>query len=1150
MFSLGILEPATPGPVPGTVNVYQQAQRSAELLETAQHLKRTPDGQKILFPQPTDDPNDPLNWPLWKRDAILGVLCLVAVLSTVASPLLAADSTTLAILFATTFEKAALLTAYHLLGVAVGGAIFVPTARIWGKRHLFLLGALLMIASSAWGGSTHVGHNYTSLLWARIFQGVALAPFEGLINACVGDLYFVHERGPRMAFTNTCLFGGAFLTPVFVGMIASTKSLGWQWTFFFLAIFMGPGFLLLLFFAPETAYRRPQSLDLDLLADDAALTKTEYIDEEARPRADKTVHDMQISESTPPKATLLQTLSPFDGRKTDESFFKLFLRPFPLFFHPAILWACLTQGVIIGWTVMVGVILSLLFLGPPLFFNEEKAGYMYTSAFIGSILGLFLSGLFSEYVTNWCVRKNNGTYEPEFRILLVIPTLVFSCIGLYGFGITAQGVTREKYHWIVPEVFLAFILIAMVMAAVASAQYLLDAHREIAVEGFTNLIIFKNVFSFILAFYAYDWVFRRGISYMFICFGSIQIAICALSVPMYVLGKRNRKFFHDHDILATLKLRSERVHDQHGKDKTAVRGNDSTAPVTVELILMNPRYAVEPGVRTISTVATSTASEESLRIARAWLDECTYNHMKCTANSNMAMDSGLGAEESTWKPTHLLDVSIRGPGGAQGVRLVDSSSLDPQSEYVTLSHVWGRQKGVRLHKGTVAALRHGVAASSLPRTFAEAAMVALTLGFRYLWIDALCIMHDSEQEALREISMMDRIYGGGVLNLAATAAKDDTLGLIAERDVMALQPCVVSVTGLGIEEGLYKCLRSTVWQDLINSSPLVKRAWVLQERALARRTLHFTRNELLWECQQMCSSEVFPKGLPATMKGGVRDKDTFDKRVHHQRHGNWASLVKQYSRGRLSYSSDKLLALGGLARQYMHRNKLSSSDYVCGMWRSMLPQALLWKVDNGVRPKKWRAPSWAWTSIDGEVTLPDVRQPEVGQDVCLQIIQALVTTKADDPFGQVESARLQVRGFMARGLLRRTHDYWGQSRSSGSNVGGIGQLELDAACFDERLPKLTAMASHHGLAEQVEVYLLPVVDSTDRVDGLILCSNLKRGEFRRLGSFQALTKHDPRLVNLDGRFDHAPGVADGSGSGTGSGGERYASDCTYLITLV
>jgi MFS family permease len=90
---------------------------------------------------------------------------------------------------------------------------------------LYLLGTVIVIASSAWGGAT--GRNYKSLLWARIFQGIGLAPFEALVNASVGDLYFVHERGVRMAVSNLALFGGAFFTPVLVGKIADT--MGWEW---------------------------------------------------------------------------------------------------------------------------------------------------------------------------------------------------------------------------------------------------------------------------------------------------------------------------------------------------------------------------------------------------------------------------------------------------------------------------------------------------------------------------------------------------------------------------------------------------------------------------------------------------------------------------------------------------------------------------------------------------------------------------------------------------------------------------------------------------------------------------------------------------------------------------------------------------------
>ena len=74
----------------------------------------------------------------------------------------------------------ALATGYHLLGVGVAGFLFIASARVWGKRHLYLLGTILIIVSSAWGGAT--GTNYKSLLWARIIQGVGLAPFEVLVS--------------------------------------------------------------------------------------------------------------------------------------------------------------------------------------------------------------------------------------------------------------------------------------------------------------------------------------------------------------------------------------------------------------------------------------------------------------------------------------------------------------------------------------------------------------------------------------------------------------------------------------------------------------------------------------------------------------------------------------------------------------------------------------------------------------------------------------------------------------------------------------------------------------------------------------------------------------------------------------------------------
>ena len=295
------------------------------------------------MPQPSDDANDPLNWPLWRRDLITGILCLLSVIASTLSPLLAANTLTLVLYFGKSLTQIALLTGWHLLGVGVAGFFFVPSARVFGKRHLYLLGTLIIFVSSVWGGASNLSnmssdHAYASLAAARFFQGVGLAPFEALVNASVGDLYFVHERGKRMALSNLSLFGGAFFTPVIAGKMTST--IGWEWTFYMIAIFTAAMFPLVVLLVPETAFVRDAHFNTDMtMTDDSEFQK--------RGEELQSIHDPP----PPPKIVSKQNLKIFNGRKTDENFFKLLFRPFPLFAHPGILWSCLIQGTMIGWTV-------------------------------------------------------------------------------------------------------------------------------------------------------------------------------------------------------------------------------------------------------------------------------------------------------------------------------------------------------------------------------------------------------------------------------------------------------------------------------------------------------------------------------------------------------------------------------------------------------------------------------------------------------------------------------------------------------------------------------------------------------------------------------------------------------------------------------
>lgn len=155
-----------------------------------------------------------------------------------------------------------------------------------------------------------------------------------------------------MAVSNVALFGAAFLTPVIVGKM--TVTIGWQWSFYFVAIFLAASLPLMIFFVPETAYRRSDKLNTDFKHKSGHSKSTEShlalhdpVNEESKSFVPETgaVRGASRTEVTatpiPERDSFLRSLRLFTGRKTDEKFWKLLLRPFPLFLHPGILWVCI-----------------------------------------------------------------------------------------------------------------------------------------------------------------------------------------------------------------------------------------------------------------------------------------------------------------------------------------------------------------------------------------------------------------------------------------------------------------------------------------------------------------------------------------------------------------------------------------------------------------------------------------------------------------------------------------------------------------------------------------------------------------------------------------------------------------------------------------
>lgn len=205
---------------------YPRSRPSSTTRDTEPQQKRTADGEIVLDPQPDDSLNDPLNWPVWKRDLSLMSLGLYCMLGGGMTTILAAAYNNVMDEYSVSSQKVAFTTSLYMLGLGLGSVVMSPTAILYGKRPVYVGSAVLFVLSAIWCAASPT---YPSLVIARIFQGVAVSPVECLPSATIAEIYFLHERAYRVGIYTFLLLGGKNLVPLVSAAI--TQSLGWRWQF-------------------------------------------------------------------------------------------------------------------------------------------------------------------------------------------------------------------------------------------------------------------------------------------------------------------------------------------------------------------------------------------------------------------------------------------------------------------------------------------------------------------------------------------------------------------------------------------------------------------------------------------------------------------------------------------------------------------------------------------------------------------------------------------------------------------------------------------------------------------------------------------------------------------------------------------------------
>ncbi|TGJ87796.1 hypothetical protein E0Z10_g904 [Xylaria hypoxylon] len=349
----------------------------------------------------------------------------------------------------------------------------------------------------------------------------------------------------------------------------------------------------------------------------------------------------------------------------------------------------------------------------------------------------------------------------------------------------------------------------------------------------------------------------------------------------------------------------------------------------------------------------------------------------------------------------LIDV---GEDYSQNVHLLETQysqiSEVQHFRYIALSHPWG-DRSEHSHYCTtrenITCHKAGIDVDILPRTFKDAIQTTRQLGVRYLWIDSLCIVQGEDGDFEEEAKHMETVFSSAYCVIAATCARGASSGFLKSRSGRT----IVKLERPG-EPPLYVCDSIDNFQRDVIEGTLNKRGWVLQERALARRTIYFANNQTYWECGEGVRCEtlmrmrnyillvyVLANGTLSSNQAALLGDPKFPKVATDSSKGGrirlYELLYKQYSRLHFTRSYDRPLAIAGL-EQRLIRAFDTQGGY--GVFTRYFGRGLLWQRDITMAPQtmkriqfpksqKYKVPSWSWMAYEGAITFMDLPFGEI-----------------------------------------------------------------------------------------------------------------------------------------------------------------------------
>ncbi|PHH67430.1 hypothetical protein CDD81_41 [Ophiocordyceps australis] len=489
------------------------------------------DGTVARQPTPSDDPNDPLAWPLWRKSINYALLMTMTVVIFTALNVQIIFWNQMLEDMDVTLKDLTNAQAIQLVGLALGCVFIIPFAQKYGRRTVYIISTAGVTVGAWWSANMKTS---TEVYLTNLLLGLAGAANETAVQMSIRDMFFVHQRGTANGLYLAAVTAGAFLTPMAAG--AQAEATGFRSSYTTLAAFMTGLTLVFVLMFEETKFVPVINASVASVPNESNFKALDADTKLAPITSQRTLRDQDESLAPPPRkpwprCMRLQLITP-----TGESLLKIFWAPTQVWWFPAVAWTGFEFASGICWVVVNASIISIVFSKEPYNFNAAQIGFMSGGPFIGSVLGSAYGGPLVDWAIVKFAKRNNGIFEPEMRLWLMPFPAVAMSAGLIMFGATAD----MGMHWIFPS--LGAGLFALGFGAISDITFTLviDSYPNLVAQTFVVIAFFRNLVSIAGPFSITPWMDAMSVTAIFCIAGGISMAVHLFGIALILYGKKWR----------------------------------------------------------------------------------------------------------------------------------------------------------------------------------------------------------------------------------------------------------------------------------------------------------------------------------------------------------------------------------------------------------------------------------------------------------------------------------------------------------------------------------------------------------------------------------------------------------------------------------